>query len=212
MTDIILCKTMTFIIQFVKYTGTRTVGHSQAGKSDNHQRIVSIAARRFRENGIDGLSVADLMQEAGLTHGGFYRHFDSREDLVAEAVECALEQGGQRAAVLTSGGRKSAFNAVVDAYLGVAHRDNRGQGCAVTALAADLARGNERTRSAYTRQVRRYLDMILTALEQGGRKGNRQQAVLTLSALVGAVSLARAVNDEHLSLEILKSTASALKA
>lgn len=188
------------------------MGHSQAGKSDNHQRIVRIAAQRFRENGIDGLSVADLMQEAGLTHGGFYRHFDSRDELVAEAVECALEQGGQRAAALTSGGRKSALNSLVDAYLAVSHRDDRGEGCAVTALAADVARGNKRTRTAYTEQVRHYLDVIEASMKQGAPEAGRQQAVLTLSAMVGALSLARAVNDEKLSQEILKSAANAIKA
>ena len=161
---------------------------------------------------MDGLSVADLMQEAGLTHGGFYRHFDSREELVAEAVEYALDQGGQRAAAVTGSGRKSPLNSLIDAYLAVSHRDDRGEGCAVTALAADVARGNERTRAAYTEQVRHYLDLVGAALEQSGRKAGRQQAVLILSSLVGALSLARAVNDEQLSLEILKSAASALKA
>jgi TetR/AcrR family transcriptional repressor of nem operon len=187
------------------------VGHSKAGKSENHQRIVEIAAQRFRENGIDGLSVSDLMREAGLTHGGFYRHFDSREDLVTEAVECALDQGGQRAVAITNSSHKSAFSAFVDAYLSELHRDDSGKCCAVTALAADVARGNEPTRSAYTQQVRHYLDLILVALERRDGKASRQQAVLTLSALVGALSLARAVNDERLSLEILKSTARALK-
>ena len=188
------------------------MGHSQAGKSDNHQRIVKIAAQRLREKGIDGLGVAELMKEAGLTHGGFYRHFDSREQLVTEAMESALEQGGQRAAMVTAGGRKSALSALIDAYLAESHRDDPGDGCAVTALAADVARGNEAGRTAYTAQVRHYLEIIGASLKQGERRSSRQQAVLTLSALVGAVSLARAVNDEALSLEILRSTASALKA
>ncbi len=187
------------------------MGHSQAGKSDNHGRIVKIAAQRFRERGLDALSVADLMKEAGLTHGGFYRHFDSRDQLITEAVECALEQGGRRAAAVTAEGRKSALNTLVDAYLAQSHRDDPGQGCAVTALAADVARGNDAVRTAYTEQVRHYLDIIGAALKQEERKPVRQQAVLTLSALVGAVSLARAVNDEALSLEILKLAASALK-
>ena len=188
------------------------MGNSQEGKSENHEHIVEIASQRFRENGLNGLSVPDLMREAGLTHGGFYRHFDSREDLVTEATEFALAQGGERAAAIVSGGHRLAFNALVDAYLGKNHRDDRSEGCAVTALAADVARGNKRTRSAYTQQVRHYLDLIQAALKLGEREASRQQAVLTLSALVGALSLARAVNDEKFSLEILKSTARALKA
>lgn len=188
------------------------MGHSQDEKSENHDRIVEIASQRFREKGLDGLSVADLMREAGLTHGGFYRHFDSREDLVAEAVACALSQGGERAAAIVNSGHKLAFNALVDAYLGESHRDDRSEGCAVTALAADVVRSNEPTRTAYTQQVRHYLDLILAALKRGEGDANRQQSVLTLSALVGALTLARAVNDEKLSLEILRSTARALKA
>jgi TetR/AcrR family transcriptional repressor of nem operon len=203
---------MMAIIKVVKCKGNNVVGHSQAGKSENHQRIVEIAAQRFRENGIDGLSVSDLMREAGLTHGGFYRHFDSREDLVAEAVGCALEQGGERAAAITNSGHKSSFNALVDAYLSEFHRDDRGEGCAVTALAADVVRSNERVRSAYTQQVRHYLDLFFAALQRRDGEASRQQAVLTLSALVGALSLARAVNDEQLSLEILRLTARTLKA
>jgi TetR/AcrR family transcriptional repressor of nem operon len=191
--------------------GTCAVGHSQEEKSENHDRIVGIASKRFRENGLEGLSVADLMHEAGLTHGGFYRHFDSRDDLVAEAVGCALAQGGERAAAIVNSDHKSAFNVLVDAYLGESHRDDRGGGCAVAALAADVARSNEPARTAYTQQVRRYLDLILAALKRGEAEATRQQSVLTLSALVGALSLARAVNDEKLSLEILKSTARALK-
>jgi TetR/AcrR family transcriptional repressor of nem operon len=112
---------------------------------------------------------------------------------------------------VVSGSRKAPFAAIVDAYLAVAHRDSAAVGCAVAALASDVARSNERARAAYTRQVRDYIDLISSTLVQGDRKATRRRAVLTLSALVGAVSMARAVNDERLSLEILKATADALK-
>jgi len=188
------------------------VGHSQAAKAENHTRILEIAAAMFRELGIDGVGVIDLMKAAGLTHGGFYRHFDSREALVAEGVECALADGGQRVANVLSDNRKAPFTAIVDAYLAVAHRDSLAAGCAVAALASDVARSNERARTAYTRQVRAYLELIGGTLARADRKAAKRQAVFTLSALVGAVSLARAINDERLSLEILKLTADALKA
>src|SRR5882757_438728 len=126
------------------------VGSSQADKATSHQRIVTAAAARIRRDGLDGLSVADLMREAGLTHGGFYRHFDSREDLVAEAVACALAQGGERTEAILNSGHKTAINTLVDAYLGESHRDDRRKGCAVAALAADVVRSNEPTRTAYT--------------------------------------------------------------
>jgi TetR/AcrR family transcriptional regulator, transcriptional repressor for nem operon len=188
------------------------VGHSQAAKAENHTRILEIAAAMFRELGIDGVGVIDLMKAAGLTHGGFYRHFDSREALVAEGVECALADGGQRVANVLSDNRKAPFAAIVDAYLAVAHRDSLAAGCAVAALASDVARSNKRARTAYTQQVRAYLELIGGTLPRANRKTARRQAVFTLSALVGAVSLARAINDERLSLEILKLTADALKA
>jgi TetR/AcrR family transcriptional repressor of nem operon len=188
------------------------VGHSQAAKAENHTRIVEIAAAKFREMGIDGVGVIDLMKAAGLTHGGFYRHFDSRDALVAEGVERALADGGQRVADVLSGNRKAPFAAIVDAYLAVAHRDSSAAGCAVAALASDVARGNKRARTAYTRQVRAYLELIGGTLARSNRKAAKRQAVLTLSALVGALSLARAINDERLSLEILKLTTEALKA
>jgi len=188
------------------------VGHSQAAKAENHTRILEIAAAMFRELGIDGVGVIDLMKAAGLTHGGFYRHFDSREALVAEGVECALADGGQRVANVLSDNRKAPFAAIVDAYLAVAHRDSLAAGCAVAALASDVARSNERARTAYTRQVRAYLELIGGTLAGTNRKAAKRQAVFTLSALVGAVLLARAINDERLSLEILKLTADALKA
>lgn len=210
---VILKMRMTSIILIVKQrTGRTDMGNSQSGKAENHARIVAIAAEKFREMGIDGVGLADLMKEAGLTHGGFYRHFDSREELVAEAVECALEQGGQRVAEVADASRKSPFAAIVDAYLAVSHRDSPAAGCAVTGLASDVARSGERARAAYTRQVEEYVELIGNALGEGDRKASRRRAIFTLSALVGALSIARAVNDERLSLEILKTTADCLKA
>src|SRR5882757_2290293 len=131
------------------------MGHSKAEKAESHDRIVKVASERFREVGVDGIGVADLMQEAGLTHGGFYRHFGSRDDLVTEAIERALRDGSQGAfdAVAKSKLPKQALLfALVDWYLSIGHRDGRATGCAVTALAGDVARSGERARSAYTRQ------------------------------------------------------------
>src|ERR1700704_1018517 len=114
------------------------MGHSKADKDESHDRIVQVAAAGFREIGVDGIGVADLMKEAGLTHGGFYRHFSSRDDLVAEAIERALRDGSQGAfdAVAKSKLPKQALLfALVDWYLSIGHRDGRATGCAVAALA-----------------------------------------------------------------------------
>jgi len=187
------------------------MGHSKVEKAESHERIVKVAAGVFRELGINGISLADLMQCAGLTHGGFYRHFGSRDDLVAEAVERALKDGSAVADSIAANPR-STIGAVVDAYLSLAHRENVASGCAVTALANDVARSTDRARSAYSLQVRRYVDLIMRLIEHMPLKKRRSVALAALATLVGAVSMARAVNDDTLSREILKSAADDLKA
>ena len=191
----------------------RRMGHSRADKREHHEQIVGVAASRFREDGVDGVGVADLMHDAGLTHGGFYRHFASRDQLVAEAVERALLDGGQAMAAVAESPHNP-LAAVIDAYLSITHRDNLGTSCAVTTLAGDVARSNPSARVAYTNQVRTYIEMLVRLLEPGPEPSGprRATAIAALSTLVGAVSMARAVNDEALSHEILGSAASKLKA
>lgn len=190
------------------------MGHSKANKEQSHARIVQTAAARFREEGIDGVGVADLMKEAGLTHGGFYRHFASRDELVAEAVENALSDGSRavEAVAASKASRQVVAATLVDAYLSTAHRDSLATSCAVTTLAGDVARSNERARAAYTQQVNTYLDLLTNLAASEKSKGKRAKAIAALSSLVGAVSLSRAVNDEALSREILKAAADELKA
>lgn len=190
------------------------MGHSKANKEQSHARIVQTAAARFREAGVEGVGVADLMKDAGLTHGGFYRHFASRDELVAEAVERALSDGGRavEAVAASKASRQTVACALVDAYLSTAHRDGLATSCAVTTLAGDVARSNERARSAYTRQVETYLELLANLAAEEKSKAKRTKAIAALSTLVGAVSLSRAVNDEKLSREILKAAADELKA
>lgn len=190
------------------------MGHSKANKEQSHARIVQTAAARFREAGVEGVGVADLMKDAGLTHGGFYRHFESRDELVAEAVERALSDGGRavEAVAASKASRQTVAGALVDAYLSTAHRDGLATSCAVTTLAGDVARSNERARSAYTRQVETYLELLANLAAEEKSKARRAKAIAALSTLVGAVSLSRAVNDEKLSREILKAAADELKA
>ena len=194
--------------------GVVRVGHSKQAKAKSRERVVSVAAARFRETGVDGVGVADLMKDAGLTHGGFYRHFSSREEMVAEAIERALRDGGQAVAAVvnTEQSPSAALALLVDRYLSLAHRDGLATSCAVTTLAGDVARSNARARSAYTRQVGKYLELLTKLIASDKRKSRRARAIAALAALVGAVSMARAVNDEKLSREILKSAAEELKA
>jgi TetR/AcrR family transcriptional repressor of nem operon len=186
------------------------MGHSQAEKARNHHRIVQLASARFRELGIDGISVADLMKEAGMTHGGFYKHFPSRDDLVTEAVEYALASGAKNVARVEALDRRSALLALINGYLSVAHRDAKANGCAVVALAADTARANPKVRAAYSAQVSRYLQLLARLTETATDTVARNRAIMLLSALVGALGLARAVDDERLSVEILEATADGL--
>jgi TetR/AcrR family transcriptional repressor of nem operon len=179
------------------------MGHSREEKADSHERILRIAAAHVRESGVDSLGVADLMKEAGLTHGGFYRHFASRDDLVAEAVEMAL--GNSRVQTDTSepDGKPRDYAAFVAAYLDPAHRDEPATGCAVAALAGEAGRLDERPRAAFTRQFKTNLDNVGIMQRAKDPAATRADALLAASALVGAVALSRAVLDPALSDEIL---------
>jgi TetR/AcrR family transcriptional repressor of nem operon len=182
------------------------MGHSQADKKEGHDRIVGIAARRFREGGLDRLSIADLMHEAGLTHGGFYKHFESRDDLVLQALDVAFRQGSSRDAG-RSRKTKSAgptLASVVEDYLSKSHRDSPGTGCAVGALISDVGRAGRGAKELYTDQVRRNLDSIAALVGDPADAADRSRAIVILSALTGAIGLSRAVADERLSNDILQ--------
>jgi TetR/AcrR family transcriptional regulator, transcriptional repressor for nem operon len=179
---------------------TPDMGHSQEEKAKSHQRIVEIAARRIRESGTDGPGVAEIMSEAGLTHGGFYKHFGSRDDLVAEAVEAAIEQGRERLDSRTEGAADP-LAAFVDGYLSAEHRDDPGTGCSVVALGADATRADDRVRAAYRGQVESYIARMEGLL--GGDEEVRRRAIAAVTSMVGALLISRAVDDEALSDEIL---------
>lgn len=187
------------------------MGSSQSEKTASHERIVRAASARIRRDGIDNVTVAELMSEAGLTHGGFYRHFDSRDELIAEAVEAALEHGARRTAKVAVPDGEDPLRTIVDSYLSWIHRDRPDAGCAVAALAADVSRSSPRAREAYSRQVRGSIELLRDLLPDEGPEATREHAHLVLAALVGALSMARAVNDAELSDEILALTARALQ-
>jgi TetR/AcrR family transcriptional regulator, transcriptional repressor for nem operon len=178
------------------------MGHSRDEKADSHERIVATAAARIRESGTATPGVTEVMNAAGLTHGGFYKHFDSREDLIAEAVERTFAESEQEVSAVTADAADP-LAAFVDWYVSAGHRDNPATGCGVVALGADVARADTRVRDAYTAQVKRYL----THLEE--LAGDR--ATVMLSTLVGAVLVARAVDDAELSDQILRDVREALK-
>ena len=187
------------------------MGHSQTEKKKNHERIVRTASKRFREKGLQGVGIADLMKEVGLTVGGFYKHFDSRDDLVVEALGSAFETWRRQSTAAVCSGRPLTYAKLVDDYLSETHRDHLGSSCAISALAGEIARSGKRTRALLTEEIRKALQLIADLTPSKDEGPARSEAILTLSALVGAIGLSRAVSDEALSREILKTVGGFLK-
>lgn len=185
---------------------------SREQAADNRERIVEAAARLFREQGFDGIGVADLMKEAGLTHGGFYGHFASKEALIAEASVRALT--GSLAAWRTLADRASGdpLAAVAGAYLTSRHRDHPGAGCLLAALGPDVSRQGRPVRRAVTGYVRSAVDLLTKLVPGRSRAARRQQAIGTYATLVGTMVIARAVDDRALSQEILDAGLASVKA
>lgn len=183
------------------------MGTSRADKAQTHARIVQTASQRFRESGVDGLSVADLMKEVGLTHGGFYKHFESREALVLEAVEAALAAGEAVMQAHLCSLDQPSLEGMLNQYMSPAHRDNPADGCALLALSTDISRCNAATKAVYASQLESKLQNILQLLNTEGMSETQRRArgLLMISAMVGAMSMARAVGkDQALSGEIIK--------
>lgn len=159
-----------------------------------HDRIVREASRLFRERGFENVTVGEVMKAAGLTHGAFYAHFGSKQELQEAAV--AYGQGLSASRARSSGATKKGRRAYADGYLSARHRDNPGNGCTMAALAQEVARSTPELKGAFERGF----EEILTA-----SGGDRREAIFQTAALVGGVALARAVQDERLSNEILDS-------
>lgn len=190
------------------------MGTSQADKAASHERIVDAAATQIRRGGMHSLNVASLMGEVGLTHGGFYRHFASRDALLLEAMETALDRSKDGYEHLPpEQAQRRALSDLIDQYLSVQHRDDPGAGCAMAALANDVALGDDDARTAYSHHVRDYLARIAETMPEmpGGPDETDDMPHVTLAAMVGALILARAVNDQALSDDILRRTSRGLR-
>jgi TetR/AcrR family transcriptional repressor of nem operon len=181
----------------LQYRRRIDMGNSRRDKQTTHERIVRVAAKRFRERGLEGIGVADVMEEAGVTVGGFYKHFGSRDELVVEALATAfkdLDVWEERTADMAQ---------LLQNYLTEAHRDSPGTGCAMGALLGDMTRGTKSVRALYTARVKRSVAFSSALLPSSQRGNKRDRALLILSALLGAINLSRAVSDPNLSREIL---------
>jgi TetR/AcrR family transcriptional repressor of nem operon len=178
--------------------------YSKEHKQETHERIVKKASVRLREKGAHGIGVADLMKEAGLTHGGFYAHFDSREALVVEAFAYAMDRSTERwrkVAEQTPPDKRLAT--IVENYLTPVHRDDPGNGCAVPALGAEIARESPKTRKAFAAKLEQMIDMMADQVPDVPRKAARKQAMATLATMIGTLVLSRIAGTGEFSGEIL---------
>ena len=178
--------------------------YSKEHKQETHAKIVKKAAVLLREKGAHGNGVADLMKEAGLTHGGFYAHFDSREALVIEAFAYAMDRSTERwrkIAEQTPPDKRLAT--IIQTYLTPVHRDDPGHGCAVPALGAEIARESPKTRKAFAAKLEQMVDMMTDQVSGVPRKAARKQAVATLATMMGTLVLARIAGNGEFSDEIL---------
>ena len=180
-------------MRYVKGQGLQTRG-----------RIVEEASCVLRQAGVDGVSVADLMKLVGLTHGGFYSHFESREALVIEAFASAMDRTMVQWRSHTKGmPADEQFDAFIEAYLRSGHRDDRAHGCVLPALGTDIARSSRKARGVFARKLDEMIGVIAGLLPGKSQKQARQIATGALATLMGSIALARAVGDNKLSDEIL---------
>jgi TetR/AcrR family transcriptional repressor of nem operon len=175
-------------------------------KAETHERILRTAAAAIRRYGYDGVSVADIMKEAGLTHGGFYAHFDSREAMLAEALEQA---GAESMETLSrsaeAGASRDPLEALVANYLSDRHLASPESGCTLAALASETRRQSPAVRQAATRRIKETVDLIERQLPDWGDR--HEDALAVMSCLVGALTIARATEDQSLSRAVRKSAA-----
>ncbi len=169
-------------------------------KEATHERIVETAARAIRRSGYHGTGVADIMKQAGLTHGGFYAHFDSREAMLAEAADRAgAETVATLERVAAAAPPEQALEAMLRAYLSKAHLEGIESGCAVAALGSEMPRQSAQVRRVATRRIKEMIDLVTRQLPEWGKPGAHEHALVTLATAVGALVLARAVDDPKLS-------------
>ena len=176
-------------------------------KEATHERIVEVAARAIRRSGYGGTGVADIMKEAGLTHGGFYAHFESRDALLAEAGDRAgAEAVAVTARLAAAAPPGQALQAIMQAYLSPQHIEAIETGCPVSALCSEMPRQAPEVRRAATIHIKEMIDLIARQLPDWGQPQAHEQAMMLLCALIGTATLARAVDDPKLSQALCAAT------
>ncbi|MFL9960758.1 TetR/AcrR family transcriptional regulator [Paraburkholderia sediminicola] len=181
------------------------MGYSQAQKAESRQRVLKNASRQIREHGIEALGVADCMRSAGLTHGAFYGHFSSRDALILEALEHAVSQSEKRIASLAGGSGKrgeTPLQSIAEVFLNERHVKNPGTGCALCALAGEARHANPDVRERLTGYVRK----LASQIAQSASSDSKDAGLGIVATIVGAITLARAVDDDKLAKSILSAS------
>jgi TetR/AcrR family transcriptional repressor of nem operon len=182
----------------------RPMRYSREHKLETHARIVKKASVRLREKGAHGIGVADLMKEAGLTHGGFYAHFESREALVIEAFTHAMDRATERWRKLAEQTPpEKRLATIVNSYLTPMHRDDLGHGCAVPALGAEIARESAKTRRVFAGRLEQMVEVLAAQIQGVPPKAARKQAMAAIATMMGTLVMARIAGSGDFSEEIL---------
>ncbi|AAK89222.2 MULTISPECIES: TetR/AcrR family transcriptional regulator [Agrobacterium] len=183
---------------------------SRAQAEENRERVITVASRLFREHGFDGIGLKDLMKGAGLTQGGFYKQFASKDDLAALASRRALESATRRwsdAAADTS----DPLEAIMAFYLSKDHRGEKAEGCPLVALGSDAARQSAEVRRPFEDGIRGHFEVLDELMGHADSSGPSEKAMAILSMMVGAVTLSRIIEDERLSESVLDAAAGEVK-
>lgn len=184
-----------------------------AAKEASHERIVQAAARAIRRSGYDGTGVADIMKEAGLTHGAFYAHFESREAMLAEAADRAgAEANAIAAKVIAAVPPEESLKALIGVYLSKEHLANIETGCPVSALGSEMPRQSPEVRRAATRRIKEMVDLVARQSPDWGQAQAYERALVTVATMVGTLMLARAVDDAAMSDSLCRATLKRLAA
>jgi AcrR family transcriptional regulator len=195
------------IIMRTRSTHPSTKRATQSRKEVTHDRIVEVAARAIRRSGYAGIGVADIMKEAGLTHGGFYAHFASREALLAEAADRAGAEAVRLSADIAAAAVPGqSLQELMRAYLSKEHLEGIENGCPVAALGSEMHRQAPEVRHAATRHIKEMIDVVARQLPDWGRPGAHEQAMFMVSSMIGTMVMARAVDDPRLSKALREAT------
>ena len=176
---------------------------SRIQAAENRETVINVASRLFREHGFDGIGLKELMKGAGLTQGAFYKQFESKEDLAAQASRRAMESATDRWSAATAASPEHPLEAVISFYLSMGHRGERMDGCPVVALGSDAARQGAEVKASFEAGVKQHLEILGRFIAETNGEESKGKAKAILSTMVGAVLVSRVVNDPDLAQAFL---------